>query len=401
MSYKEDVENTRKWFDNNETIYLDYHATTPCDPRVVEELGACYRYIFGNPSSPHSVGKKAKDAVEEARTKVASAAGCRPGEIYFTRGATEANNIAIRGIAKGSRDQNRKSVVVSAIEHKSVLKAAKSTEEWGYEVKVAPVTENGRVDLKALEEIVGADTLLVSIQGANNEVGTVQPLSQIGAIAKEEEAYFHCDATQLLGRYGITPEKWGVDLLSLSAHKAYGPKGAGALYVSGGYTSMPVVPLFYGGGQEEGLVPGTESTPEIVGFGKACTIIDNCLSEEAKVLQSLRDRFEDLIKGYLDKIEILGESEERLPSTSNIWLHDTEAEAVVARLSDVAISTGSACESGAPEPSHVLQAMGLTREEAYGCIRLCVGRFTEREDVEIAAQRIAQEIKRVRSLRRE
>lgn len=386
----------------NESIYLDYHATTPCDPRVVQAVSEALQFHWGNPSSPHSVGQRADRRVEVAREAISTLINALPGELIFTGGATESNNLAVLGICLGARDagNERYRLLTSEIEHKSVLKAASAAREHHHllEHGCLPVTTAGIVDLERAREMIDDRTLLVSVQAVNNELGTIQPIKEIASIAHSKGALVHCDAAQALGRIEIDVEEWKVDFLSLSAHKAYGPKGIGALYLSGGKTSQPIKPLFAGGGQEEGLRPGTLNVAGIEGFGEACRIIQDSFHEEVKRFKWLRDRFENEVVSRLDDVNILNAEAPRVTSTSSLHIKGVEAEALIARLTDVVVSTGSACESGALEPSHVLEAIGLSRGTAYECIRVAVGRFTQDSEPDVAANAIVKAAKAVREV---
>lgn len=383
-------------------IYLDYHATTPCDPRVAEVVKESLLHGIGNPSSPHLIGRLAKKRVDRAREVVARCIGGLAGEITFTGGATESNNLAILGLARANRDgdDGRCRIVTSSIEHKSVVKPADvaSRECENLEHKVIPVTENGIVDLRKARELIDDHTILVSVQAVNNELGTIQPVRELAEIAHGRGAIVHCDAAQALGRIPVDVQEWDVDLLSLSAHKAYGPKGIGMLYTAGGRAKYPVLPLMRGGGQEDGLRPGTLNVPGIEGFAEACAIIFREREQEVDRLRNLRDEFEERVLSSVPGAEVVAGSGPRVATTTNIRFAGIEAEALLARLRDVAISTGSACESGAPEPSHVLEAVGLSRTEAYECVRVAVGRFTDKADVQAAARAIAGAVEAVRQV---
>lgn len=387
---------------SEQAIYLDYHATTPCDPRVVEVVRSTLADRYGNPSSPHTVGQAADKVVESARGAVADHIGAQKGEIVFTSGATEANNLAIQGLVQGLREspEGRNRIVTSSIEHKSVSKAADQVAQRSecFEHEVLPVTSDGLIDFEAAQRLIDERTLLVSVQAVNNEIGTIQPISELAKIARRAGALFHTDAAQALGRIEIDAHDWDVDFLSLSGHKAYGPKGVGVLFIAGGPRKQPIEPLVAGGGQEGGLRPGTLNVPAIAGFGEACAILTDEVDEEVFRLGRLRDELERTITSGLERVEVLGASGPRVTSTTNIWLKGVEAEALLARLQSVAISTGSACESGAPEPSHVLLALGLERHDAYECIRAAVGRFTDAQDVSEAAHRIIEAAKTIRRI---
>lgn len=382
-------------------IYLDYHATTPCDSRVSELVESVSRSGFGNPSSPHTTGKAAQDLVEEARSKIATHIGALRGEIVFTSGATESNNLVILGLVRGAvrRDSDRFRIVTSSLEHKSVLNAAEAAAfQYGLEHVTIPATGEGIIDLSAAEELIDEDTLLVSVQAVNNELGTVQPVSEIAELSDKAGSLIHCDAAQALGRLRFTVKDWNVDFLSLSSHKVYGPKGIGALCISGGRSKRPIEPLMYGGGQEAGLRPGTLNVPAAVGFGEACQIVDSELASEVARTEKLRDRLEDQLLERIECARATVPREHRVASTVTVHFEGVEAEAVLTRARDVAISTGSACESGAPEPSHVLEAIGYDRQSAYQCIRAAVGRFTDLREVDEAADTIASAVAGVREL---
>lgn len=385
---------------DGDLIYLDYHATTPCDPRVADVVSECLTATFGNPSSPHTAGKSAEARLAEARKSVAEHINARSGEIIFTSGATESNNTAIIGLAKGvgGRHGRQRRILTSEIEHKSVQKAATSATDYGFIHETIPVNSDGYVEPATVADLVDDRTFLVSVQAANNEIGTVQPIGEIAGRVKEVGAYFHCDAAQALGRLDVDVCRWGADLVSFSAHKAYGPKGIGALYIDGGPRSLPVAPLLQGGGQEKGMRPGTVNVPNAAGFATACQIIDNNLEQEKKRIASLRDTIEEIILSTVKGTTVIGGRDERLVSTTNIHFDGVEAEALLARAPNVALSTGSACESGAPEPSHVLEAVGLDREQAYECVRFAVGRFTTEEEIRQAASIVRKAVLGIRAV---
>jgi cysteine desulfurase len=375
-------------------IYLDYHASTPCDPRVVEAMLPFFVEMYANPSSSHCQGKIAADAVQRAREQVASALGAAAGEIVFTSGATESNNLAILGVAR-TAPPHRRRLLASAIEHKAVLEPMRALQRAGFEFELVPVESDGRVDLAALAALVDNRTALVSIQAANNEIGTLQPVAEIAQVVHGAGAVFHCDAAQALGRIPMDVVGWDVDLLSISGHKCYGPKGVGALFVRGGARAAPLEPLFFGGGQEHELRPGTLNVPGIVGLGHACELIVEELGEESRRVAQLRDRFEAFVLAQLPGTQVNGCIRRRLPGNSSIRVSVIEAEAVIANLPDVVLSTGSACTSGALAPSHVLTAIGLTREQAGQTLRVGIGRFTRSSDLEISGTRIVETIRRL------
>ncbi len=372
----------------SEVIYLDHHATTPCDPAVIEAMLPHFGEAYGNPSSSiHAAGREAAEAVDSARVQVAELLGAHEGEIVFTSGATEANNLAILGLAWGTGGERRR-IVTSAIEHKAVLGPCRQLEKQGFEVIVLPVDGFGHVDLDAAEEAITEDTLLVSVQAANNEIGTIQPVAEVSRLAHDRGALFHCDAAQAVGKLPVDVDEWDVDLLSISAHKLYGPKGVGALYVRGGPYALPFSSLIVGGGQERGLRAGTLNVPGIVGFGAACGLCQSLMSEEALCIADLRDRLERAILNANPSIWRNGAPNNRLAGNSNLTFPGIDAESLVLNTPDFAISTGSACTSGAPEPSHVLLAIGLDRKEARSTIRIGVGRFNTVRDIDRAADAI-------------
>lgn len=372
----------------SEPIYLDYNATTPCDQRVIQAMLPYFSEIYGNPANGlHVLGRKAARAVEIAREQVAALLGARPGEIFFTSSATESNHLAILGTAEYAPITRRK-VITCAIEHKAVLAPCKRLTERGFEVIILPVDENGLIRLSELENVLSADTFLVSIQAANNEIGTLQPIAEITALAHSHGALVHTDAAQAVGKIPVDVKAWGVDLLSFSAHKMYGPKGIGGLYVRGGNRLIPICPLFEGGGQESGLRAGTSNVPGIVGLGEACQIANDELSVEFTRLQTLRNEMEILLLETIPNLIINAHAAPRLPNTTNLTIEDLEADALLLRIPNLMMSTGSACNTGAPEPSHVLQAMGLTRKQASSSIRISLGRMTRADQIPSIVQLI-------------
>jgi cysteine desulfurase len=373
----------------NNIIYLDYHATTPCDPQVVQTMMPYFRENFGNPSSSlHQIGKKAAKVVEEARTQVAEVIGADSREIIFTGGATESNNFALLGIA-GNSAGKRNRIVTTAIEHKSVLWPCKELQKQGFEIVILPVDSDGRIDINIANEAITNNTLIVSVQAANNEIGTIQPIEQIATIAHEKGALIHCDAAQAIGKIPVDVETWDVDLLSMSAHKLYGPKGVGAVYMRGGPYTLPIKPLLFGGGQEHDLRSGTLNVPGIVGFGKACQLCTERLLDESLYIANLRDRLEEQILRTLPFISRNGALDCRLPGNCSLTFPAIDAEALIVNVPELAISTGSACTSGAPEPSHVLTALGMSRSAAYSTVRIGIGRFTSDDEINQAAILIA------------
>lgn len=379
-------------------IYLDYHATTPCDPRVVQAMIPFFFEDFGNPSSSiHRIGRAAEKAVLKARENVASLISAEPKEVIFTSGSTESNNLALFGLANGNTTARRR-IVTTCIEHKAILEPCKELQKRGYEIVFLPLSREGVVDLDQARSLINEQTLLVSVQLASNEIGTIQPLAEIAEIAHEKGAFVHTDAAQAVGKIPVDVQQLDVDLLSISSHKLYGPKGVGALFIRGSSYALPIKPLFLGGGQENGLRPGTLNVPGIVGFGEACRLCQIELPEEAKRLRSMRDLFESQLKKAIPTARLNGALNQRLPNNSNITFCGIEAEALIANMPQLAISTGSACTSGALEPSHVLIGIGMSREEAYQTIRIGVGRFTTKDDIE---QALAIMINTIREMREE
>jgi cysteine desulfurase len=369
-------------------IYLDYNATTPCDPRVVQAMLPYFTEIYGNPANGlHVLGRKAALAVETAREQVANLIKARSNEIFFTSGATESNHLAILGTAEFAPASRRK-VITCAIEHKAVLEPCKRLAERGFEVVILPVDENGMVRLSDLEKALDNNTFLVSIQSANNEIGTLQPISNITLMAHHYGALVHTDAAQAAGKIPVDVNEWEVDLLSISAHKMYGPKGIGALYVRGGRRKIPIRPILEGGGQENGLRAGTLNVPGIVGFGAACEIAIAEMPTEAIRIQSLRDELEKNLLENISNLRINARYAPRLPNTISLTFEGEEADALLARLPQLMMSTGSACNTGALEPSYVLQAIGLTRQQASSSVRISLGRMTTEEDIQVTAEQI-------------
>ncbi|GIW26129.1 MAG: cysteine desulfurase IscS [Meiothermus sp.] len=352
---------------------------------------------LGNPSSSlHPLGRNAADAVEQARSQVAQLIGAKPGEIVFTSGATESNNLAIFGVAAAYKGPRRR-LVTSPIEHKAVLEPMRRLSQEGFELVYLPVDSKGRVDLEAAQRLIDQRTLLVSVQAANNEIGTLQPMGQIAALAKEAGAFVHCDAAQAVGKVPVDVGAWGVDLLSLSAHKIYGPKGVGALYIRQDLKKSLPRPQVLGGGQEWGLRSGTLNVPGIVGLGAACAIAEATLDEEARRIATMRDAFEQGLSSRIPGICFNGDLDCRLPGNSSISFPDVEADALILNLPDIALSMGSACNSGALEPSYVLTAIGLSREQAYSTVRVGWGRFNSLAEVTFAIDRICSGYERLRA----
>ncbi len=384
-------------------IYLDYAATTPCAQEVLEAMRVYFTDEFGNPSSLHSYGQRARKAVEEVRQKIAKFLNASAEEIVFTSGGTESNNFALKGIAFANRDRGNH-IITSSIEHHAVIEPCKFLEEQGFEVTYLKVDKYGFVDPKDVRGAITDKTILISIMHANNEIGTIQPIKEIAQIAKERGIYFHTDAVQTFGHLKIDVEELSVDLLSASVHKLYGPKGVGLLYIRKG---TKILPFMHGGEQENRRRASTHNVPGIVGFGKAVEIAEGQMEEEAKTLSRYRDK---LITGILEKIEevILNGppshlpefSQKRLPNNVNFSIKYIEGESLVLSLDmqGIACSTGSACSSRSLEPSHVLLAMGLPSEFVHGSVRFTLGRYTKEEDIDYVLEVLPKVVKRLRSM---
>ena len=380
-------------------IYLDHHATTPVDPRVLEAMLPYFTKYFGNAASrSHSFGWEAGDAVEAARATLAKALGARGSkEIIWTSGATESNNLALKGAAKFQREQGRH-LVTTRIEHKCVLDTMKRLNQEGYDVSFVAVGSDGRVDPAAIEAVVRPDTLLVSVMLANNEVGTIQPITEIGRICKAHNVLFHVDASQGFLRCDFDVERDKVDLCSVTAHKLYGPKGVGALYVRASRPRVRLVAEMDGGGHERGMRSGTLNVPGIVGFAKAVEILMQEGPVENARIARLRDRLEARFLSELDHVQVNGSREHRLPGNLNISFNYVEGESLMLGVKELALSSGSACTSASLEPSYVLAALGVDAGTAHSSIRFGLGRSTTDEEVDYAATRVIAEVKRLRAL---
>jgi len=383
-------------------IYLDYNATTPVDPRVFEAMRPYFTEVFGNAASAsHSFGQVAQDAVIRARNQVAALLNVeqdeRQGarEIIWTSGATEGNNLAIKGVAEAYRDKGRH-IITQTTEHKAVLDPCQRLAGQGCEITWLPTNRYGRVCAEQVAEAIRPDTILVSIMYANNETGTIQPVRDIGAVCRARGVFFHSDATQAVGKIPIDVHADGIDLLSLSAHKLYGPKGVGALFVRRKGPRVRLAPLIDGGGHERGYRSGTLNVPGIVGLGAACEIARHDMHEESRRLSGLRDRLESTILSALERVFVNGDTFHRLPQVSNLSFAGADGSSMLRGLDDVAVSSGSACTSASMQASHVLRAMGLDDELAYNSIRFSLGRFTTEAEVDYTAEKV---IRMVRSLR--
>jgi cysteine desulfurase len=377
-------------------VYLDYNATTPVEPEVLDAMLPYFSGEFGNASSIHTFGQKARAAVETAREQVAALLGARPQEIFFTSGGTESDNHAIFGIVFSS-SISRPHVITSFVEHEAVLNACQALEKQGVSVTYLPVDQDGLIDLQNLKSSLRPETVLITVMHANNELGTVQPLEEIGRMAKEADVYFHTDAVQSAGKIPIDVNQFQLDLLSLSGHKLYAPKGIGALYVRGGTRLRQ---LLYGGHHQRGVRPGTENVAGIVGLGKAAEIARNALANDAGRLSALRDQLEHGLLHRVPHSRINGGRAPRTPNTTNLVFPGVEGEALLIALDlkGLACSTGAACSSGAVEPSHVLTAIGLPAEEARASLRFSLGRHTTQADVDFAIQVVPAVVAQLRQL---
>jgi cysteine desulfurase len=378
-------------------IYLDYQATTPCDPRVVEAMLPYFTEKFGNPHSRnHAYGWEAEEAVERAREQVASIIGADPKEIIFTSGATESNNLAIKGVANFYRDK-KDHIITVVTEHKCVLDSCRHLEQEGFKVTYLPVHKNGLIDLAQLEAAITDRTALVSVMAVNNEIGVIQPLAEIGAICRKHHVFFHTDAAQGVGKMPLDVNAMNIDLMSISGHKIYGPKGIGALFVRR-RPRVRLQAIINGGGQERGMRSGTLPTPMIVGLGEACRIAQAEMGAENERLHALRDRLLTGINARLPECYVNGDLEQRIPGNLNISFAFVEGEGLMMGVKDIAVSSGSACTSASLEPSYVLRALGLDAEMAHTSLRLGFGRFTTEAEIDYAINHIVEAVSRLREL---
>jgi cysteine desulfurase len=379
-------------------IYMDNHATTPVDPRVVEAMLPYFTENFGNAASRnHEFGWKAEEGVEHAREQAARLIGATPKEIIWTSGATESNNLAIKGVAEMYREKGNH-IITEVTEHKAVLDTCKRLEKYGYEVTYMPVAKDGRVDLDELRKAITPKTILITIMYANNEIGVVQPIAEIGAIAKEKGVFFHVDGVQAVGKIPVDVMKDNVDLLSMSGHKIYGPKGVGALYVRRRNPRVQLAPLIDGGGHERGMRSGTLNVAGIVGLGKACELCQEAMPTESVRMRGLRDRLKDSIFSQLDEVFVNGSMTHRLPNNLNISFAYVEGESMLMGINDIAVSSGSACTSATLEPSYVLKALGVGEDLAHTSIRFGLGRFNTEEEVDYVSARVVETVRRLREL---
>ncbi|HXY16027.1 MAG TPA: IscS subfamily cysteine desulfurase [Terriglobales bacterium] len=379
-------------------VYMDNHATTPVDPRVLEEMLPFLRERFGNAASrSHSFGWAAAEAVERARAQVAKLIGAEPEDIVFTSGATESDNLAIKGIAEMYR-QKGNHIITAVTEHKAVLDSCKHLEKYGYSVTYLPVHKDGLVDLEDLSRAISEKTILVSIMAANNEIGVLQPIAQIGKMCYEHGVVFHTDAAQAVAKIPIDVNKQSIDLMSIAGHKIYGPKGVGVLYVRRKDPEVRLAALIDGGGHEHGMRSGTLNVPGIVGLGKACAIASEEMPKEACHLAGLRNRLRDKIMAGIDRVYLNGSMDHRLPGNLNLSFDAVDAESLMLGLEGIAVSSGSACTSAKIDPSYVLKALGCEDDLATSSIRFGLGRFTTESEVDYVADRVVQTVRQLREL---
>ena len=382
---------------NINNIYLDYQATTPVDKRVIDKMLPYFGEIYGNPHSRnHSFGWEAEQAVEVARENVANIIGANPKEIIFTSGATESNNLAIKGLADFYGDK-KNHIITCVTEHKCVLESCRLLSERGFEVTYLQVNKDGLIDLKDLESKINEKTLLVSIMGVHNEIGVIQPLKEIGDICRKNSVFFHTDCTQAIGKIKINVDEMNIDLLSISGHKIYAPKGVGALYVRR-KPRVRISAMMSGGGQERGMRSGTLSPALCVGLGEACKICADEIDEESKRITKLKNILLEGIQGECDDIFINGSETDRVPGNINLSFAYVEGESLMMGIKNLAVSSGSACTSASLEPSYVLKALGVSEELAHTSLRIGIGRYTSEKDVRDAVKVIVNEVKRLRSL---
>lgn len=379
-------------------IYMDHHATTPVDPRVLEAMLPYFTDIYGNAASiDHDFGYEAKQAVERARAQTAKVIGARSEEIVFTSGATESDNLALFGVMEHYADKGDH-LITCVTEHKAILDAAKHLEEQGKTVTYLPVDQYGLVDPDAVKKAITSKTVLISIMMANNEIGTIAPIREIGSVAHEHGVLFHTDAAQAVGHIPVDVQKMNIDLLSISAHKIYGPKGVGALYVRNSRPRVHLTPRFFGGGHERGLRSGTLNVPGIVGLGKALEIAGSIMRSEARRLEEMRDFIFAQLSTCIDGILLNGHPMLRLPHNLNISIAGIESKSLVMGLSDIALSTGSACTSFRVDPSHVLAALNVGEETIHSSIRIGLGRWNTNAEAQYLVDHLVEQVNRIRHL---
>lgn len=379
-----------------ENIYFDNAATTRLDDEVLEEMLPYLKGTYGNASSIYKLGRESKKAVEESREKVARILNCEPAEIYFTAGGSESDNTAIKGIARANKNKGNH-IITSKIEHPAVLETCRELEKEGFEVSYISVNENGVINLEELKKEIKTNTILISVMLANNEIGTIQPIKEIGKIAKENSIYFHTDAVQAVGSIKIDVQEMNIDSLSLSGHKFYGPKGIGALYVRKGINFNKYIS---GGHQEKNKRAGTENVAGIVGLGKAIELAYSTLEEHNKKIKELRDYYEEQIKEKISYIKVNGDTENRLVGNSNISFRFIEGEGLLLNLDlkGICASSGSACTSGSLDPSHVLLAIGLPHEIAHGSLRISIGKYNIKEEINYLVENLVEIVNRLREM---
>ena len=382
----------------NLPIYMDNHATTPVDPRVLEAMLPYFSQKFGNAASRnHAFGWAGEEAVENARQQIASLINATPKEIIFTSGATESDNLMIKGIAEMYREKGNH-IITQSIEHKAVLDTCKRLEKYGYEVTYLPVHKDGRVDPEDVRKAITPKTILITIMYANNEIGVINPMAEIGKIAKEHGIIFAVDGVQAVGKIPVDVQKDNIDLLSISGHKIYGPKGVGALYVRRRNPRVQLSASIDGGGHERGMRSGTLNVTGIIGLGKACELAQQEMPEESKRMSALRDRLRKGLEAKLDEVYINGSMEHRLPNNLNMSFAYVEGESLLMGINDVAVSSGSACTSATLEPSYVLKALGVGEDLAHTSIRFGLGRFNTQEEVDYVTNRVIEVVQRLREL---
>jgi cysteine desulfurase len=379
-------------------IYMDNHATTPVDPRVLEAMLPYFTDRFGNSASRnHEFGWTAEEAVENARAQIAKLINASPKEIIFTSGATESDNLALKGAAEMYREKGNH-IITQVTEHKAILDTCKRLEKYGYEVTYLPVQKDGRINLDELRKAITPKTIIISIMYANNEIGVIQPVAEIGKIAKEKGILFHSDGVQALGKIPVDVQADNIDLLSMSGHKLYGPKGVGALYVRRRNPRVQLSAMIDGGGHERGMRSGTLNVPGIVGMGKACEVCMNEMASESAKMLALRNRLQKGLESKLDEIYINGSMEHRLPNNLNMSFAFVEGESLLMGINDIAVSSGSACTSATLEPSYVLKALGVGEDLAHTSIRFGLGRFNTEEEVDYVVNRMYEVVSRLREL---
>jgi cysteine desulfurase len=378
--------------------YLDMQSTTPLDPRVLDRMMPFLTTEYGNPHSrTHPFGWKTADAVENARAQVASLIGADPKEIVFTSGATESNNCAIKGVAKFYKVKGKKHIITTQTEHKCVLDTCRHLQDEGFRVSYLPVKQNGLLDLKLLEQTIDDETSIVSVMGANNEIGVIQPLQDIGQLCRERKVFLHTDAAQMVGKVPVDVNKLNIDLLSISGHKIYGPKGIGALYVRR-KPRVRLVPIINGGGQERGLRSGTLPPALVVGLGAACEIAQKEMDSEIKYISKLAEKLKKEIKSHIPHVVLNGDEESRLPGNLNFSFAYVEGESLIMALKNLALSSGSACTSASLEPSYVLRAIGVDEALAHTSLRIGIGRFTTEREVDYALDLMKKHVTRLREM---